>query len=101
MNKRGQKAATLGFALILLLLVFYIGTVATIEPLKETLNTVRTSLNCPDAPGFDQTDYDNDTKLEKLTRRPTCFATGLTMIYFVGTVLLATMVWLVSNWRKL
>lgn len=100
-NKRGQKAV-FGFALVALVFIFYFGAAALIEPLKESLNSARDndSLNCPGTSTFNQTDYDDDNSLEKLTKRPTCFVTGITMVYFIGAFLLSVLVWLVANWRR-
>ncbi len=102
MNKRAGKSV-FGFALIVLGFVFFLGVLALIDPFKESLDNARdtTSLNCPGTTGFDQTDYDNDTRVEKLTRRPTCFVTGISMVYFVGSFLIGIVVWLVTNWRKI
>ncbi len=94
--------AVFGFALLTVLFVLIIAAFATIDSFKETLDDVRdtTSLNCPGTPGFNQTDYDDDTSTEKLTRRPTCFVTGISMVYFIGSFIIAAFVWLVANWRK-
>lgn len=91
-----------GFALLTVLFVLIIAAIATIEPFKETLDDVRdtTSLNCPGTTTFDQTDYDNDTKVEKLTRRPVCFVTGISMVYFIGSFIIGAFVWLVASWRR-
>ena len=101
MNKKGQKAV-FGFALLVLLFVFIITSFTIIDPFKETLDEVRgtSSLNCPGTPTFNQTDYDDDSSTEKLTRRPTCFVTGISMVYFIGSFIIAACVWLVANWRK-
>lgn len=101
MNRRAQKSV-FGFTLLILLFVFIIGAVTTIEPLKETLNATRSSssLNCPGTDSFNQSDYDDDTDSQKLVRRPVCFVTGFTMVYFVGSFIIAAFVWLVINWRK-
>ena len=102
-NKRAQKSGVFGFALIAVVFVLILAVFALIDPFKEFLDTARdtTSLNCPGTTGFDQTDYNNDTTLEKLTRRPTCFVTGISMVYFIGAFLISTLVWLVDNWRRL
>jgi len=101
MNKRGQKAA-FGFALLTVFFVLIIGSVATIEPFKETLDEVRgtSSLNCPGTLNFNQTDYDDDTSTERLTRRPVCFVTGISMVYFIGSFIIGAFVWLIANWRR-
>ncbi|KKN69580.1 hypothetical protein LCGC14_0438830 [marine sediment metagenome] len=102
MNKRGQKAV-FGFSLLIVLFLLIIAAFATIEPFKETLDDVRdtTSLNCPGTLTFNQTDYDDDNSLEKLTRRPTCFVTGISMVYFIGAFVIASIMWLTTNWRKI
>lgn len=91
-----------GFALLMLVFLFIITVFVTIEPLKEALDDVRdtTSLNCPGTSSFNQTDYDDDTRVEKLTRRPVCFVTGFSMVYFIGSFIIAVFVWLVTNWRR-
>lgn len=98
MNSKAQ----LGFAFLIVGFVIAITLFATIEPFKEQLDTNRnqSSMNCPGTPGFDSTDYNNDTDFEKLVRRPTCFVTGISMVWFVGAVLIATAMWVVRNWRK-
>lgn len=100
MDKKGN--ATLGFALLLIGFLFIITAFATIDPLKESLDEVRgnSNLNCPGTPAFDQADYNNDTDFEKSVRRPTCFVTGLTMVWFVMAFVIAVFAWVVKNWRK-
>lgn len=100
-NKRGQNT-TLGFVLIILVFIFILTSFVTIAPFKESLDTARdtTSLNCPGTASFNQSDYEDDNDLERLTRRPTCFVTGISMVYFIGSFVIASFVWLVSNWRK-
>ncbi len=102
MNKKAQKAV-FGFAFLAVAVIFLIAVLSTVDLFKEVLDDVRdtTSLNCPGTTGFDQTDYDNDTSTEKLTRRPTCFITGISMVYFVGSFIIALAAWLVANWRKI
>lgn len=101
MNNRGQ---VVGFALIILFFFFLLAVLATVEPFKEVLDDVRgnSALNCKGTPNFNQTafDLDNDDKFAKLNKRTTCFATGLTMVWFVGAFLLAAVTWLVNNWRR-
>lgn len=104
MKKKGQQGI-LGFALLIVLFVFVIVAFVTIEPFKETLDVVRgtSSLNCKGTTGFNQTAFDSDTsnELNKLTRRPTCFITGLSMVWFIGAFIVAAFSWLLRNWRKL
>ncbi len=98
-NKRGQKTL-IGFALLTVFFVLIIAAFATIEPFKEFLDDARdsTELNCKGTLGFNQTDFDDDNALEKLTRRPTCFVTGISMVWFIGSFLIAALVWLFRNW---
>lgn len=102
MNKRGQKSV-FGFALVMIVLMFMITAFATIDPFKEFLDTARNtpSLNCPGTTDFNITDYQDDSDLEKLTRRPTCFVTGISMVYFIGSFVISSFVWLMTNWRKI
>jgi len=104
MNNRGQKA-TLGFAFLLVAFILIITAFATIEPMKEFLDTARGSkdLNCKGTVDFNQTAYDedDDNSIARLTRRPTCFITGITMIYFIGSFLIAVAVWTIAKWRKI
>ncbi len=100
-NKRGQMV---GFGLLTAVFVFLLIAFVTIDPLKENLDTARdsTSLNCRGTTGFNQTAFDDDTDntILRLTRRPTCFITGLTMVWFVGTYIFAVVAWLARNWTK-
>ncbi len=98
---KGQASA-IGFALLTVFLVIAIVAFATIEPLKEALDDARdtTELNCPGTSTFDQVDYANDTTLERLTRRPTCFVTGFGMVWFIVAVITGGLTWVVSNWRR-
>ncbi len=104
MNIRGQRGL-LGMALLMVAFVLIITVFVTIEPFKETLDNIRgtSSLNCRGTPDFNQTlfDIDNNNTLNKLTRRPTCFITGLTMVYFILAFLIAVLVWVVKNWRRI
>jgi len=99
MNKKGQRAV-IGLSLLVVVFMLFIAAFATIDPLKESLNIARNgTLNCPGTASFNQADYDNDTTAERMIRRPVCFVTGITMVYFIGAFIIATMVWLVHNWR--
>lgn len=102
MNKKAQRGI-LGISFLILALLFIITSFVTIEPLKEALDSARDNaeLNCPGTDGFNQTDYDDDNALERQVRRPTCFITGITMVYFVGSFLISVVVWLVSKWSRL
>ena len=101
MNNKGQMV---GFALLTAVFVLILVSFVTIEPLKETLDNVRdsTALNCRGTTNFNQTAFDNDedNTIAKLTRRPTCFITGLTMVWFIGAYLVFVIMWLAKNWTK-
>ena len=101
MNKKGQMV---GFALLTAVFVFILVAFVTIEPLKETLDNARdtSTLNCRGTSNFNQTafDDDEDDTIAKLTRRPTCFVTGLTLVWFIGAYLVFVVMWLANNWRK-
>lgn len=90
----GIMFTIVGVILILSLFVF-------ISPFKENLDNARglsSTLNCPGTPDHDVTDYQNDTTAQRLIRRPTCFVTGLSLVFFVGVYLVAVIVWLYSKW---
>ncbi len=103
MNNKGQRSAVLGFVLIVVVLLYMVSVFGLIDALKDTLNDARdtTSLNCLGTSNFNQTAYDEDNTLQKLTRRPTCFVTGMGLVWFVGAFLIAVVIWAVTNWRKL
>ncbi len=94
--------STLGFVLLIIFFLLAVTTFAFIEPFKEALDNNRgtSSLNCPGTVGHDETDYNNDTSFEKLVRRPTCFVTGMSMVWFIAAFLIAAVSWVVKNWRK-
>ncbi len=101
---KSKKGQTVGLALLLALFIFILVLFTTITPFKETLDTARdgSSLNCRGTTNFNQTAFDNDetNTVNKLTRRPTCFITGLSMVWFVFAFLLAAFVWLGKNWSR-
>ncbi|KKN59065.1 hypothetical protein LCGC14_0546200 [marine sediment metagenome] len=99
MNKKGQKS-TIGFALLTVFLILTLALVATIDPFKETFDEARGNafLNCPGTPNFNQSDFDDDDKFDKLNKRPVCFVTGIGMVWFIGAFFLASIMWLVRNW---
>ena len=103
MNNKGQKSV-LGFALLVVTLIFIITAFATIEPFKEFLDTARssTSLNCRGTDDFNVTAFneDDNNTIARLTRRPTCFVTGISMVYFVIAFVISLVSWVVVNWRK-
>lgn len=100
MNKKGQKML-IGFALSMVVLLLILVTFGLIPVFKESLDESRgnINLNCPGTPDFDQTVYDGDGDFNQTVRRPTCFITGISMIWFIGAFLLSLFVWLVSNFR--
>lgn len=100
-DRKGQFMLK-GFAFLMFFFVIYVVAAGLIPVLNENLNAARdnTDLNCPGTAGFNQTDFDDDTDLQKLVRRPTCFATGLTTVYFFGAVMIAATMWVVAQWRK-
>ena len=99
MNKQGRGGA-IGFGLLTVFLLLTLALVATIDPLKEGLEDARGNafLNCPGTTNFNQSDYDDDDKFDKLNKRPTCFVTGIGMVWFIGAFFLASIMWLVRNW---
>lgn len=100
MNKRGGRG-TIGFGLLMVFILVIFALFAMIGPWKETFDTARgdSALNCPGTPGFNQSDFDDDDKFDKLNKRGPCFITGISMIWFLGAVLLGTISWLFRNWR--
>lgn len=100
MNDRAQSAS-IGAVLLVVGFILALALFSTIDPLKESLDNNRgdSSLNCPGTPDHDPVDYGNDTDFEKLVRRPTCFVTGLSMVWFVSVFLIAVAIWIVKNWR--
>lgn len=101
MNKKAQGGAV-GFALLTVFLLFILTLAATIDPFKEVFDEARGNafLNCPGTPNFNQTDFDDDDKFDKLNKRPVCFITGIGMVWFIGAFFLASIMWLVRNWTR-
>ena len=99
MNNKGQM---MGFALLIAAFLFIITAFALIPIFKDTLDDARdsTSLNCIGTPGFNETAFQADSDLAKLTRRPTCFVTGISMVWFILAFVFAVFVWLSANWTK-
>lgn len=105
-NKKAQTTnITFGFALITVFIFLLLVNFATIDVFKESLDEIRgtSSLNCPGTPDFNRTAFveDETSDLNKLTRRPTCFVTGLTMVWFIGAFTIASSVWVIVQWRKI
>lgn len=107
MNNKGQSFQV-GAVFLIIFLIIAITLFGLIDPLKETLDNARNytlngeviGLNCPGVEGHNADDYANDTTSERLIRRPTCFVTGISMVWFVSAVLLTGSAWVVMNWRK-
>lgn len=101
-NKRG--GFTVGIAIALLAFFFIIIAFTTIEPLKNALDNIRggDGLNCRGTATFNETAYNDDTtdKVSRLTRRPTCFITGIGMVFFVLAIVIAIFVWAEQMWGK-
>lgn len=96
MNKQGQVRL---FALLTVFMLLFLGLMATIEPFKEVLDEARGNsfLNCPGTPNFNQSDFDDDDTFDRLNKRPTCFITGISMVWFIGAFLITSIMWLVRN----
>ncbi len=104
MNKKAQTATfTLGFGLLAVFFVLFLILGSIIPPFKESLDESRgtSSLNCPGTPGHNATAYAEDGDFNRLVRRPTCFVTGVSMVWFIVTFLIASSMWVISNWRAL
>ncbi len=99
MNNKGQ---VIGFVLLIAAFFFILTAFALIPIFKDTLDDARdsTSLNCRGTPSFNETAFQADSDLAKLTRRPTCFVTGISMVWFELAFLFAVVIWLSNNWTK-
>lgn len=97
-----KNKGAMGFGLAFLMVVFIVilCLIVFIDPLKETLDNTRgsSSLNCPGTPNFNQANYDADDAAGKLIKRPVCFVTGLSLVYFVGSVAIAWIIWFYARW---
>ena len=103
MNKKGQQALV-GFSLVMVVFIFFLVAFGLIGIFKESLDEIRgtESINCPGTPGFNQTQFDEDETFDfnQTVRRPTCFVTGVSMVWFISAFLLASVSWLAINFRK-
>jgi len=90
----------IGMALVTVLFVLVLTLSGLVPVFKESLDNIRgaSSLNCPGTPGFVQADFDNDTTLEKLNKRPVCFITGISLVWFVLGYIIYAVVWVGRNW---
>ncbi len=102
-NNKGQ---VMGFALLIIAFILILTSFGLIPIFKDILDDARdtTSLNCRGTPNFNETafqaDTDNSSALGRLTRRSTCFVTGISMVWFQLAFLFAVVVWLSANWTK-
>jgi len=101
MNKKAQRGV-FGFSLLVVAFVLILVLLSIVEPFKESLDDTRNTdeLNCPGTVNFNSTAYSEDTEFQKLVRRPTCFITGISMVYFVIAFVIALFSWVGVNWRK-
>jgi len=101
MNNKGQQFLV-GFVLIMVAFVLILTAFAIIDILKETLDDARgdENINCPGTPNFNETAYDADNDFNQLVRRPTCFVTGVSMVWLIGGFLIAVVAWVGLNFRK-
>ena len=99
MNKKAQVGR--GFALMIVLGILFLSLFGLINPFKVVLDSARggDKLNCPGHISFNETAYDLQTPSEKVIYRPTCFVTGISMVWFVCSFLIAGVVWLARNWK--
>ena len=83
-------------------LLLGVTVLALVEPLKTNLDANRggSTLNCPGTPDFNSTSYGQQTTFTKLVYRPTCFVTGVSMVWFVGAVLLGGITWVYTKVTK-
>ncbi len=97
-NKQGQVWAVFIIIGIFLMIVLF----STIDIWKESLDTARQrdNLNCRDVDDFDEVAYENQTDSEKLSKRPTCFVTGISMFWFMAAYIFAVIVWIVKQTRR-
>ncbi len=100
MNKKGQLSFAVGFGILTVAFVFILALFAVIDPFKEALDDTRgnPALNCPGTTDFNQTDFDDDSNLEKIGKRSTCFITGISMVWFISAFFIALITWVFINW---
>lgn len=100
MNNKAQFLV--GFGLLMVAFILFLTAFALIDIFKETLDDSRgdVNLNCPGTPNHNSTAYAEDGEFNRLVRRPTCFVTGISMVWFIGTFLIATISWATLNFRK-
>jgi hypothetical protein len=98
MNKKGQIVMFKSI-LVIIGLILLITSFTFIEPLKETLDDLRGSsnLNCKGVSDFNQTAYDEQDTLARLTYRPTCAAPGFLLIYLLLSVIVGVFIMIGTN----
>lgn len=92
MDNKGQ----IWMIYVLIFFIIVITLFSLIPVWKEGLDLARganNGLNCPGTPDFNATDYGDDTASQRLIRRPPCFVSGISMIYFTGAVLIVAAMW--------
>lgn len=92
MNNKGQVWAIYGLVVFIAIILLF----SILYPFLDGMDSARShesGLNCPGVSDFDETDYLNDTIDEKVIRRPTCFLTGITPLYFIGSFLVSLGIW--------
>lgn len=92
MNNNGQ----IWMAYLMIFFIIVITLFSLIPAWVEGLNLARGSksgLNCPGTPDFNSTNYNDDTTAQKLIRRPPCFVSGISMIYFTAAILIVSAMW--------
>lgn len=104
MNLKGQGGV--GFVILLVGVLFILTAFALIPIFKEVLDDARdtSSLNCQGTTNFNATafqeDSDNSSSLARLTRRPTCFITGMSMVWFELAFVFGVVTWVGVNFTK-
>ena len=91
MNKKGQ----LFMAYLVVFFVIVLVLFGLIDVFKTMLDANRgaATLNCPGTPDFNPTSYAANSTFEKLVYRPTCFVTGISLVWFVFAVIIAGIIW--------
>ena len=104
--KSKKAKGGVGFVIVLVAFLLIITSFSLIPIFKESLDDIRdtNSLNCQGTTNFNATafqeDTDNSTAISRLTRRPTCFVTGISMVWFQLSFLFAVVMWVGANFGK-
>jgi hypothetical protein len=98
MNNKSQTFALFIFIGLLFIVVSFV----FIDPFKESLDVIRggTSLNCIGTSDFNATSYNEQDTLEQLTKRPTCFISGISMVWFLFAWMFAVVIWVNAQIRR-